>query len=130
MKRNFFLYASAFAAGAVGYPLLEVAFRGRSHISMALAGGLSLAFIFYLADKYRKLPLLFHAALSALFITALELFIGVVVNLNLHLGVWDYTGLPLNLWGQICLPFTGIWFLLSLPLCALARKLSFLSQTD
>ena len=130
MKRNFFLYASAFAAGAVGYPLLEVAFRGRSHISMALAGGLSLAFIFYLGRRMPKAPLLLRAVLSALFITAVELSIGVVVNLNLHLGVWDYTGLPLNLWGQICLPFTGIWFLLSLPLCALAEKLAFLTQTD
>ena len=130
MKRNFLFYTSAFAVGAIGYPLLEVAFRGRSHISMALAGGLSLVFIFYLGRQAPKASLLLRAALSALFITALEFSIGVVVNLNLHLGVWDYTGLPLNLWGQICLPFTGIWFLLSLPLCALAKRLSFLAQTD
>lgn len=25
------------------------------------------------------------------------------------MGVWDYSRVPLNLWGQICLPFTLIW---------------------
>lgn len=28
-------------------------------------------------------------------------------------NVWDYSNMPFNLLGQICLPFTVIWFFLS-----------------
>ncbi len=128
MKRNLLLYALAFAVGGVGYPLIELLFRGRSHISMALAGGLSLAFILYLGVRHRHLPLLLRCLFAALFITAIELAIGIYVNLTLHLSVWDYSDQPMNLWGQICLPYTGIWFLLSLPLCALTGKIPLLES--
>ena len=37
---------SVFALGAAGYPLLEVCWRGRTHASMALAGGLAFLWIF------------------------------------------------------------------------------------
>ena len=123
MKRNLLLYALAFAVGGVGYPLIELLFRGRSHISMALAGGLSLAFIVWLGVRHRAKPLLLRALLASLFITAVELLIGIYVNITLHLSVWDYSEQPLNLWGQICLLYTSIWFLLALPLCALAGKI-------
>lgn len=33
----------------------------------------------------------------------------------MHLGVWDYSAAPFNLLGQICLPFTLLWF----PLCGI-----------
>lgn len=48
-------------------------------------------------------------------ITAAELLSGLVLNVWLGLGIWDYSGLPLNFMGQICLPFFGIWCLLSIP---------------
>ena len=41
------------------------------------------------------------------------------------LGVWDYSGVPLSLWGQICLPYSALWFLLCLavfPLCDVMRR--------
>ena len=42
-------------------------------------------------------------------ITGVELVFGLVFNQALGMGVWDYSRVPLNLWGQICLPFTLIW---------------------
>lgn len=42
-------------------------------------------------------------------ITGVELVFGLVFNRALGMGVWDYSRVPLNLWGQICLPFTLIW---------------------
>lgn len=65
-----------FLAGSGLYPLLEVLWRGYSHASMALAGGVCL---------------------------------------------------PLNIMGQICLPFSLIWFVLTIPasaLCKLCCRLS------
>ena len=40
-------------------------------------------------------------------------FAGVIVNIWLKLGVWDYSGLPLNILGQVCLPFYFAWVGLS-----------------
>ncbi len=46
--------------------------------------------------------------------TAMELVVGVPLNLMLGLHIWDYSSLPFNLLGQICLPFTVLWFFLAL----------------
>ena len=57
--------------------------------------------------------ILLKSALASLFITALEFMIGLVVNLIMGLNIWDYSKVPLNLLGQICLPFSGVWMGLS-----------------
>lgn len=61
--------------------------------------------------------LLFFATLS---ITFLEFITGCVVNLGLGWDVWNYADQPLNLMGQVCLGFTSLWFLLSIPVSELA----------
>ena len=56
-----------------------------------------------------------------------EFLFGLLVNRVLHLHVWDYSALPLNIMGQICLPFSLIWFVLTIPasaLCKLCCRLS------
>jgi uncharacterized membrane protein len=53
--------------------------------------------------------------ISSLIITGVELTVGIIVNLWLDLKVWDYSQLPYNFMGQICLLYTNIWFFLSLP---------------
>ena len=47
-------------------------------------------------------------------ITLLELTVGLVVNRVFSLGVWDYSNLPYNLLGQISLPFSACWYILSI----------------
>ena len=59
-------------------------------------------------------PLWLQALCCAALVTAVELAAGLLLNVWLGLGVWDYSGLPLNLWGQICAPFSAVWFLLCL----------------
>jgi len=49
-------------------------------------------------------------------ILTLEFISGCIVNLWLNLNVWDYSNMPLNLLGQICLPFALLW----IPLAFLA----------
>ena len=34
-------------------------------------------------------------------------------NIILKEHVWDYSGVPLNFLGQVCVPFSLIWFALS-----------------
>ena len=45
--------------------------------------------------------------------TFLEFCAGVILNLWLKLDIWDYSRIPFNLYGQICLPYAAVWFVLS-----------------
>lgn len=98
MKKTFLL-------GALGYPMLELMYRGRTHYSMALAGGAAAL----LADRVRRLPanLLSKGLLCGVGITGVEYLCGCVWNRDF--SVWDYRRMPLNWQGQICLPYSLIW---------------------
>lgn len=48
-------------------------------------------------------------------ITVVEFLFGLVVNRQMHLNVWDYSGEQYNFKGQVCLLNTNLWFLLSGP---------------
>ncbi|MBQ7848328.1 MAG: hypothetical protein IJ343_01215 [Clostridia bacterium] len=99
----------AFSLGAAGYPLLELLWRGRTHASMALAGGLSMMLIRRIGRI--RCSLLLRTLLCGAGITAVELGCGLVWNRR-HC-VWDYRRMPLNLHGQICLPYSLMWCALS-----------------
>jgi hypothetical protein len=101
-----------FLLGALCYPCLELVYRRRTHISMALAGGLSLCALRRAAALPLPHPL--RALAGALSITAIELLTGIAFNRR-H-NVWDYRNCPGNLGGQICPRFFAVWYLLSLPL--------------
>lgn len=107
------------ALGLVGgslYAALELGFRGFTHVSMFLLGGVCFIAIGLLNELYeRDMALLSQMVVSATIITAGELAAGLVVNVWLRLGVWDYSTLPYNLLGQISLLWSCVWFWLSLP---------------
>lgn len=54
-------------------------------------------------------PLWLQALACAALVTAVELAAGLILNVWLCLGVWDYSHLPGNLWGQICPQFSALW---------------------
>ena len=49
------------------------------------------------------------ALIGAAIITSLEFLAGLVVNRLLGWNVWDYSGMPLNVLGQICVPYMLLW---------------------
>ncbi len=104
-----------FYLGGMLYTALELMWRGWSHGSMFLLGGL--CFLMIGAMERTSLPLPARATLDAGMVTALELGCGLVVNRQFL--VWDYRHLPLNFQGQICLPFTLLW----IPVCLLGAFL-------
>jgi len=113
-----------FAAGAALYPLLETLWRGHSHWTMSLAGGLCLPLLWRI-HLGKKRTLRQKCILGSCLITGVEFLFGCICNKWLRLGVWDYSHLPLNLMGQICLPFTALWFLLCIPVFSLLKRLRF-----
>jgi uncharacterized membrane protein len=60
-----------------------------------------------------KMGLALQALIGASGVTAVELISGLIINRWLQLGVWDYSEMPLNLLGQICLPYVAAWIVLS-----------------
>lgn len=99
----------SFLLGAAGYPMLELCWRGRTHVSMALAGGLS-AELLHRTSRVHA-PLLAKALLCGAGITGIEAACGLLWNRRHQ--VWDYRRVPLNWRGQVCLPYTLLWCSLS-----------------
>ncbi len=104
-----------FSIGGLLYGLMEISWRGYSHISMFVAGGICFLLIGYVAKKYERFGLIVQCGLCALMITSVELLAGAVVNLWLGLNVWDYSSLRGNLFGQVCPQFSALWYLISIP---------------
>ena len=103
--------------GGMIYVLVELLWRGRSHPSMFLAGGLCFVLIGGInGGAGRSLPIFVQALLGAGIVTAVELAAGLILNVGLGLRVWDYSSLPLNFMGQICFYFYLLW----IPLAGLA----------
>ena len=108
--KQFFL----FIIGGIIYGMIEIAFRGNTHWTMLIVGGLCFMVIGLLNEYPHFRPnLLTQAVLGMIIITTLEFISGVVINIILGWNVWDYSGLPLNILGQICLPFCFAWLGLS-----------------
>ncbi|CAB1254593.1 conserved protein of unknown function [Ruminococcaceae bacterium BL-6] len=114
-----------FFSGGSLYPLLEIAWRGKTDISMAVAGGTCLCLIDRICNcRLCKKSIFVRCSAGAGIITGVEFLVGVVVNLILKRNVWDYSMLPMNFLGQICIPFTALWYFLSLPAMGFCRLCS------
>lgn len=108
-------YLFLFLTGGFAYFYIEIVHRGYSHFSMIICGGLALILCGSLNQlTHFRISLLTQMILSAFIITGLEFITGYIVNLKLHWNVWDYSDMPYNLYGQICLAFSFIWLILSL----------------
>ncbi|MBQ7106352.1 MAG: hypothetical protein IJN93_02410 [Clostridia bacterium] len=117
-------YAVFFIIGGLGYAIIELLWRGRTHWSMMLAGGICFILFSVIAEKLRGQRLLYKAILCALAVTAVEFIFGIVFNIILRMQVWDYSGVPFNFLGQICLLYTVIWGILGLVFVPLADFLN------
>ena len=112
-----------FLLGGVGYGLIELMWRGRTHVSMVLTGGACLVAICAVNEKMRGKNIFLRAAVCAAAITAAEFAVGMVVNQYLSLGVWDYGDMPGNILGQICPLYSFLWFLLCVPICFFVEQM-------
>ena len=110
--------ALVFGTGASFYSLLETIWRGHTHWSMSLTGGLVLLTV-YTAERRTHHTLWRRCLRSAGIITAYEFVVGCLVNLRLGWQVWDYSSQPGNVLGQVCPLFCFLWLMLSLPVLLL-----------
>ena len=114
---RFLKYCILFYTGGAAYMTLEFLWRGRSHGSMFLLGGLCFLIIGKISALLKRVPLAFQLVASSAVFTALELATGLLVNRDY--SVWDYRAVSYNFLGQICLPFSLLWIPVSLLATAL-----------
>lgn len=100
--------------GGLAYTGIELFYRGHTHWTMFIVGGIC----FYLVGLINEIipwevPLWRQCSIGACIITGVEFISGCIINLMLGWDVWDYSDMPLNIMGQICLPFSVLWFVIS-----------------
>ena len=116
MKAALKFAALAWCGGGT-YFAIEMIWRGHSHWTMAVLGGICFVLIGGINEFFPwEMPLALQGVIGAAVVTVLEFFSGVILNLWLGLGIWDYSGQPLNLLGQICALYSILW----IPLAAVA----------
>ena len=112
-------HAALFAVGAIAYFEIELHWRYFAgtlpvHWTMPILGGVLFLLLGGLNEWLPwEMPFWGQCLLGAARVTAAEFAAGCVLNLWLGLGVWDYTDMPFNLMGQICLPFSAAWIVVS-----------------
>lgn len=112
--KNIFKELILFLIGGFLYILIEIIYRGRSHWTMFILGGFCFVLIGAINNYISwNMPLWKQMFIGSFIITCLEFVCGFIVNIILRWNVWDYSNIPLNLFGQICLPFSILWFFIS-----------------
>lgn len=101
--------------GGTVYMVLEAMWRGYTHWAMFFVGGLCFLCVGAINEIIPwDVSLIVQMILGGQIITMIEFVSGCVLNLWLKWDVWDYSNLPFNVLGQICLLFTLLWCLVSL----------------
>ena len=112
--KNLIKHLILFIIGGFLYYLIEILWRGYSHMSMFILGGICFVVIGLINEFYSwNMPLWKQMLIATAIVTIAEFLAGLIVNVWLKLDVWNYSHLPFNFLGQICLYYSVLWFWLS-----------------
>lgn len=109
LKKEFFI----FIIFGISYFTLEILYRGYSYWTMIFLGGIVSVLIGLINEITPNMRMWKQMLLGTILITVFEFILGYILNIKLGLGIWDYSSIPFNIMGQICLPFSFLWFVLS-----------------
>ena len=113
--KEFLKVAVLFLIGGLAYCGIEILWRGYTHWTMGILGGFCFVIIGGLNNYIPwEMRLWKQALIGSLVVISCEFVSGIILNLFLNLHIWDYSSMPFNVLGQICLPFTILWFFLSI----------------
>lgn len=115
--------AILFFSGGISYGIIELLWRRRTHISMILTGGVCFLALYRLYSRLKHFTMLEKCIVGSTLITIAEFICGCIVNIKLRLSVWDYSHIPLNLIGQICVLYSTLWGFLCIPVSILCNRI-------
>jgi uncharacterized membrane protein len=98
----------------VVYYRMEILYRGYSSYWMILVGGLCCFLIGRLNEhpKFYERKMWEQCLTGTLITLFIEFISGMILNVWFGLHIWDYSNMWGNLYGQICIEYAGLWFLL------------------
>lgn len=102
-------YFFLFTFGGLVYISFELMYRSRTHWSMFILGGICFILCGLINHIFMTKTMIYKIILSTILTTIAEFITGCIVNIWLRYDVWDYSELPFNLMGQVCIQFIGIW---------------------
>ena len=97
----------------ISYYLLEILWRGYSHWTMIIVGGLCGLLIGLINEITPKMNTVLQMLLGSVIVTIIEFVTGYIINIKLNFNIWDYSNLKFNILGQVSLLFSILWFFLS-----------------
>lgn len=109
---NIILGFILFILGGSCYYGIEMLWRGYSHYTMFIVGGVCFL-LCGMVNEIFKLRLGVQVLACTILITVIEYISGYILNIRLGLAIWDYSNLPLNINGQVCLLFSVLWAVLA-----------------
>ena len=118
--RKFILSMLLWTWGGTLYFFGEVAWKTLSHAPDKISWVMLLTAIILCIPLERvgaelpwDMPLTLQSVLCGFAITVIEFIVGLICNVGLGMNIWDYSNLPYNLMGQICLQFSCLWIVIS-----------------
>lgn len=125
-NKSVWIWLLVFVSGGGIYSLLEILWRGYTHWTMAVTGGVCMLLLNGVNRLCSRWALVFRCLTGSVIITSIEFVVGLIVNRAAGLSVWDYSDMPGNLLGQICPAFSAMWFLLCIPAFGICRGIGWL----
>lgn len=125
MKKTSELLFLGSLGGSLYYGI-EVLYRGFSHWSMFLLGGICMIFIEKQGEWSDWNDAFWRQVLRCVtFVACGEFITGILVNKWMKWNVWDYSDQRFQLFGQICLRFTlffAILCMIAIKFCEIVSK--------
>lgn len=113
--KNILKYLILGSIGGAIYIVIELLYRGYTHWSMFCVAffafiliGLINEFISWNISLWKQM------LIGSGIVTVLEFISGYILNIKLGWHIWDYSNVPFNIMGQICIPFSIAWFFITL----------------
>ncbi len=112
--KNIIKYIILGGIGGITYIIIELLYRGYSHWSMFIVSAIAFIFIGLINEFISwNMELWKQMLIGSGIVTVLEFISGYILNIKLGWLIWDYSNVPFNIMGQICLPFSIAWFFIS-----------------
>lgn len=104
-----------FSIGFFLYSLIEILFRGYTYFTMGILGGIILLLVDSINNKLSwNIDLIWQGVIGSFAITTCELVLGEILKIFNISSMWDYSNMPFNYDGVICVPFSIIWIFISI----------------